>query len=448
MKKIYSDSRFLFIALLIVLVTFGFMPKQINADVVGTNSQSPVIEVYADLTWTVLSSQTLTLPGFTVAGATSVTWNSDNVLFYAIVRTTLPTDRRLVTVDPATGVCTDIGSLGDAFSSLTYSSTTGILYGMTGSGATNPERLYNVSILTGIPTLLAGPFPLGADGEVIAYNYDDGFIYHWSGNSFANMEKINATTFAATPVAQSGVTHGEIFGAVYQGSGNFLATDISNRALIITSAGVVSIQQTGLIFEPRGLGYVDPLLPVELTSFVSSVRNNEVTLNWTTASETNNSGFEIERSKLNESWSKVATVTGNGTTILPNSYSFVDRNLNSGNYNYRLKQIDFNGNFEYFNLSNEVVIGVPSKFELSQNYPNPFNPSTIIKFNLPANANVSLNIYDAGGREVARVVNDRREAGYYEVTFDAAQYGLSSGMYFYTLKSDNFIETMRMMLVK
>jgi len=448
MKKSYCFSlvRNWFIAVLLMLLSFSFMPKQINADIVGTDSQNPIIEVYQDITWTVLSSQTLTLSGFTVAGATSVTWNSDNVMFYAIVRTTGPADRRLVTVVPSTGVCTDIGSLGDGFSSLTYSSTTGILYGMTGSGATNPERLYNINIATGIPTFLAGPFSLGLDGEVIAYNYDDGFIYHWSGNATANMEKINTTTFAATPVVQSGFTHGEIFGAVYQGSGNFLATDITNRALIITSAGVVSVQQTNLVFEPRGLGYVDALLPVELSSFTSTLNRRDVTLNWTTATETNNAGFDIERSSVNESWSRVGNVVGIGTTTTSHSYSYTDRNIATGNYSYRLKQIDFNGNFEYFNLSSEVNVGIPTRFDLSQNYPNPFNPSTSINFDLPVDGKVNIKLFDMSGKEVAVLVNEVKTAGYYSFNFNASN--LSSGVYFYSISANNFTATKKMILLK
>lgn len=114
------------------------------------------------------------------------------------------------------------------------------------------------------------------------------------------------------------------------------------------------------------------VLPVELASFASVIANNNVTLNWTTATETNNSGFDIKRTIVNGQWSKLGFVSGNGTTTSSKNYSFVDRGLNSGKYNYRLKQIDFNGNFEYFNLSNDVVIGVRNRFELSQNYPNPF----------------------------------------------------------------------------
>jgi len=452
MKKIY---RYFIGALLLLLLSFGLMPKQISADIVGTDAGMPTINVFADVTWTVITTMPLTSSDFTIAGATSVTWNSDNLFFYAIVKVSGPTDSRLVTVNPATGVCTNIGSMGGSFSSLTYSSTTGTLYAMGGNGGgAVAERLYSVDITTGIPTFLAGPFSLGADGEVIAYNYDDGFIYHWSGNAPALMETINTTTFAATPVPQSGVAHGEIFGAVYQGGGVFLATDISNRALTITSGGVVAVQQTGLPFDVRGLGYVDPLLPVELSSFTSTINRRDVTLNWTTVSEVNNSGFDIERrdsrSQTQDVWNKVGYVNGNGTSSTAHSYSFTDRGLNSGKYNYRLKQIDFNGNFEYFNLSNEVIIGVPSNFELSQNYPNPFNPSTKINYDLPFDSKVSIKLFDMSGKEVANLVSEVKTAGYYTVNFNASN--LSSGVYFYKIiaegNGNNFVATKRMALIK
>ena len=447
-----SKVKSYFSAVLILLLSFTFIPHQVNADIVGVSAPNSgnFIEVYADVTWAVLSSNSLTLAGFTVLGAQAVTWNSDDLKFYAIVTTTT-SNRRLVIVNPSSGVCTDIGDMGGQYSTLTYSSTTGTLYTMGGAGGgAIAERLYSVNITTAATTFLGGPYSLGADGEVIAYNYDDGFIYHWSGNATANMEKINLTTFAATPVVQSGLVHNEIFGAVYQGGGRFLATDINNNAITITSAGVVALQASGLVFEPRGLGYVDALLPVELASFTSSVSSNEVTLNWSTATETNNSGFDIERSNVrsqtSNEWIKVGNVAGNGTSTVSNSYSFTDRNLTSGNYSYRLKQIDFNGNFEYFNLSNEVNVGIPSEFELSQNYPNPFNPSTNLEFGISELGFVSLKIYNTSGMEIATLVNEIKTAGYYSVNFNASS--LSSGVYFYSISADNFTATKKMLLVK
>jgi len=135
--------------------------------------------------------------------------------------------------------------------------------------------------------------------------------------------------------------------------------------------------------------YVDDPLPVELTSFTSTVNQRNVTLKWTTEREDNNSGFEIERGEtsnvkgetLND-WNKIGFVQGQGNSNTIHPYSFEDKKLFSGKYKYRLKQIDYNGNFEYFDLLNEVVIGTPEKFSLSQNYPNPFNPKTVISYQL------------------------------------------------------------------
>lgn len=190
----------------------------------------------------------------------------------------------------------------------------------------------------------------------------------------------------------------------------------------------------------------DEPLPVELMSFVSSITNNDVTLNWITSSEINNSGFDIERSSSNGTWSKIGFVSGNGSTINQSSYSFTDRGLSAGTYNYRLKQIDFNGNYEYFNLGNEVIIGAPGNYELSQNFPNPFNPSTVINYQIPKSGFVKLSIYDMSGKELKSLVNENKEAGYYSVSFDGS--GLSSGIYFYTINSGGFTETKKMMLVK
>ncbi|MBK6876532.1 MAG: T9SS type A sorting domain-containing protein [Ignavibacteria bacterium] len=124
----------------------------------------------------------------------------------------------------------------------------------------------------------------------------------------------------------------------------------------------------------------------------------------------------------------------------------MDRNLNSGAYSYRLKQVDFNGNFEYFELNGVATIGVPENFSLAQNYPNPFNPSTTIVYGVPENGPVTLKIYDNLGREVSTLVNESKTAGFYTATFSAAE--LSSGVYFYKLESGKFVSVKRMVLMK
>ena len=195
----------------------------------------------------------------------------------------------------------------------------------------------------------------------------------------------------------------------------------------------------------------DNPLPVQLSSFTSSVNSRDVKLTWKTESEMNNAGFDVERSVsgLNQ-WVKAGYVAGKGNSSSPISYTFEDKKLNSGKYNYRLKQIDNNGHFEYYDLSNVVEVGLPTKFDLSQNYPNPFNPVTKIDFSLPLDAKVSIKLYDITGREVKTLVNDSRTAGYYTVQFNASD--LSSGTYFYRIMTKSsaadYIMTKKMMLVK
>ncbi|HMS65958.1 MAG TPA: T9SS type A sorting domain-containing protein [Ignavibacteria bacterium] len=177
-------------------------------------------------------------------------------------------------------------------------------------------------------------------------------------------------------------------------------------------------------------------LPVELSSFTSSVYNRNVSLYWTTSSERNNSGFTIERLTSSllpayEKWDFAGFVNGNGTSEIPVDYSFTDKNLNPGTYKYRIKQNDFNGNFEYYYLQSDVNIGMPQGISLSQNYPNPFNPITNIDFAIFDLGQVSLKIYDVIGNEVNTLVNETKTAGSYSVKFNGEN--LPSGVYYYKL---------------
>jgi photosystem II stability/assembly factor-like uncharacterized protein len=188
-------------------------------------------------------------------------------------------------------------------------------------------------------------------------------------------------------------------------------------------------------------------LPVELQSFTSSVNGNNAKLEWSTVNEQNNSGFDIERKNVNENnWKKINFVQGNGTTNESKNYSYEDKNITSGKYQYRLKQIDFNGNYEYHALANEIEIGVPKKFNLSQNYPNPFNPTTKINFELPRSSNVKLSVYDITGKLASELINEQRAAGYYTVEFNGSN--LASGMYFYRIQAGDFSAVKKMVLVK
>jgi photosystem II stability/assembly factor-like uncharacterized protein len=188
-------------------------------------------------------------------------------------------------------------------------------------------------------------------------------------------------------------------------------------------------------------------IPVELSSFTASVSGNDVTLSWGTATELNNAGFDVERfSEKYSDWEKIGYVEGNGTTTEVKNYSYTDKNLIPGRYEYRIKQIDFDGTYKYYNLPESVEVGIPSVYSLQQNFPNPFNPSTTIRYSLPQAGMVSLKIYDALGKEVKTLLNEDKEAGYHQITFDAGN--LASGIYFYTLKAGNFVSTKKLTLMK
>lgn len=187
------------------------------------------------------------------------------------------------------------------------------------------------------------------------------------------------------------------------------------------------------------------VVPVELTSFTATAQDQQVTLNWSTATELNNNGFEIQRSLNNSDFVTVGYVKGKGTTTNNTDYVYVDRNLAQGNYSYRLKQIDFNGQYEYSEVINVLVASL-DKYALVQNYPNPFNPSTKIGYILKDNANVKLSVYNSLGEEVAVLVNDLQEQGYHQINFDAS--GLPSGIYYYTINAGDFVQTKKMLLIK
>ncbi|WP_337872838.1 T9SS type A sorting domain-containing protein [Ignavibacterium sp.] len=187
-------------------------------------------------------------------------------------------------------------------------------------------------------------------------------------------------------------------------------------------------------------------VPVELTSFVAKVTaSGQVELNWSTATELNNHGFQIERKSIDGDYLAIGYVQGNGTTTERKEYSFTDRTVEPGKFVYRLKQIDFNGQYE-FSPEIEVDVHPPLQFTIEQNYPNPFNPSTKIKFGLAENSNVKVAVYNILGELVATLVNTQLAAGFYEVEFDAAS--LPSGMYVYSLETPTYKEVKKMMLMK
>ena len=179
--------------------------------------------------------------------------------------------------------------------------------------------------------------------------------------------------------------------------------------------------------------------PVELISFTADYYDGKVNLSWTTATEINNKGFEIERATPGQMWERIGFVEGNGTTTNPHTYNFSYEENESGTYQFRLKQIDFEGTFSYSKVI-DVKVAAPDEYLLYQNYPNPFNPSTKIKFFIPSviasgtkqSQLVTLKVYYILGNEITTLVNEEKPAGEYETEFDGT--GLPSGIYFYRLR--------------
>ncbi|MBS4034567.1 MAG: DUF362 domain-containing protein [Ignavibacterium sp.] len=186
-------------------------------------------------------------------------------------------------------------------------------------------------------------------------------------------------------------------------------------------------------------------IPVELTSFTAEYINNEVQLSWTTASETNNLGFEIEKGTNKTNFKKIGFSKGAGTTLETKFYSFTDSLMTGTKQYYRLKQLNLDGSYKYSKIA-EINLERPSEFALYQNYPNPFNPVTTISYQIPKECHVKLTVYDILGNIVVSLINKEQDSGFYSVKFNSQN--LSSGIYFYRLETDSFFDTKQMIVLK
>lgn len=256
-----------------------------------------------------------------------------------------------------------------------------------------------------------------------------------------------------SPITQAGVYY-------------FLTADAASGVTgtvqcIIRNAGDLAISNGtlgGTISSALLSGGTSPL-PVELTLFTASLKDNKIQLSWQTETEVDNYGFEVERrlkpsegGELTE-WKKIGFLQGSGNSNSRKDYSFIDASPAGGILQYRLKQIDNDGTFEYHPYTAEVKgVELPEEFSLEQNYPNPFNPSTTIKFALPRNSNVTIEVYTLLGEKIMTLVNEIKSAGYHEAVFSGSS--LSSGIYIYAIRAvpvdggSSFISSQKMMLVK
>ena len=259
--------------------------------------------------------------------------------------------------------------------------------------------------------------------------------------------KVEGTTTSTVSLQTSGPDLG---GPGYNGNNS----TIVNSTPVMPQNGEINVTITTLAGSFCYLGVMkieagDPT-PVELTSFTSFVDESDVMLSWITATETNNSGFHVERSTKGSEYVDLGFVAGHGTTTETQEYSFIDQNVVAGKYNYRLKQIDFDGTINYSKTIEVEVLGV-TEFSLDQNYPNPFNPSTKINFRLASDSKVSFKIFDMLGQEVATLVNRQMTSGSHSVSFDGSS--LNSGVYFYRIEASGidgqeFISVKKMILTK
>jgi hypothetical protein len=208
--------------------------------------------------------------------------------------------------------------------------------------------------------------------------------------------------------------------------------------------------QDGWYIDNIKISFYSDAVPVELSSFTASANSKEVTLNWSTATELNNQGFEVQRKFGDNSFATIGSVKGHGTTTSPYNYTYVDKLTDAGKYFYRLKQIDYGGKYEYLQTV-EINWSPFTSYKLEQNYPNPFNPTTKISFAIPLfggarGGSVTLKVYDVLGNEVRTLIIEGMAAGYHSVDFTATN--LPSGVYFYQLRAGAFVETRKMILLR
>ena len=192
------------------------------------------------------------------------------------------------------------------------------------------------------------------------------------------------------------------------------------------------------------------LIPVELSSFKAKQFENGIVLNWKTESESNNLGFYIYRKKAGSDFKQIDFIKGGGTTNVPQQYSFVDKDVTAGKYYYRLKQVDYDGSFNYSETV-KLEITAPYNFALSQNFPNPFNSSTTFKYQIKENSWVTINIFNEMGQSIKALVMEEKLPGSYNITWngqDERGINVSSGIYFCQMKTEGFRSVKRVLYLK
>lgn len=276
-------------------------------------------------------------------------------------------------------------------------------------------------------------------------------------------ELTDGYTYSANPVFGTGSQAGAGWYCVYKGTASGvtvtgLSPGNTYRVMVADFNGNPGFEGYNKNTAVNNPVNIQSAMPVEFLYLNFSTDKNAVTLKWATGKEINNSGFNIERTICGkeESWDFAGFIKGRGTTEYSTTYEFKDERLSMGKYKYRIKQMDYNGNFEYYYLGGVADISSPDKYSLSQNYPNPFNNSTLIKYRIPDTEKgkvktehgfVEMKVYDITGRALATLVSEKQSPGYYEVKFDGT--GFASGLYVYSLiVSGVNIDSKKFMLLK
>jgi len=191
-------------------------------------------------------------------------------------------------------------------------------------------------------------------------------------------------------------------------------------------------------------------VPVELVDFKATLHHSDVILSWRTTSESNNFGFDVERSQDGKNFDKIGFVAGYGTTVVPQIYSFTDSKIGSGTYYYRLKQIDFDGSYCYSSIL-EIQVEPQLTLRLHPNFPNPFNPATVISYSIPSQGLVKLDIYNSQGAHVINLVHRIQKSGNYHIYWDGRNQNgkeVGSGVYIARLKLGQFCKVIKMIKIQ
>jgi hypothetical protein len=315
------------------------------------------------------------------------------------------------------------------------------------AGGTAPElRMSWTPSFTGESKIRSSVLPVAFLNNWSTY-YSFNFFLDWYADPSGSVTV--AVTYdggaTSTPIYSVVDPTGNVGPEVISGQFTTPASGTTNMQLEITYNGY-SFNTDNIYWDNMCIWQI---VPVELTSFTAIADYGVVELSWITATETNNQGFEVQRSTGGE-FEAIAFVEGHGTTTEVQAYSYADRSVSVGSYSYRLKQVDFDGTTTYSNIV-EVDVSAPAEFALDQNYPNPFNPSTKIAFRLAVDSKVSLKVFDVLGQEVSNLVNTNLAAGSHKVDFDASN--LNSGVYLYRIEATgidgtNFVDVKKMILTK